>query len=281
MSGQAQPARITVVIPCFNDGALAREAVASIQEDEPIEIVLVDDASDDPGTREELERLSRRVRLIRHPTNRGQSRARMTGLAHTLAPFVFPLDADDLAERGALAAMADLLQAHPDAGVCFGDYLELGKRELVRAVPERLDPYRIAFTNEYPVSALFRRTLLESSGGWGCGSRGYEDWDLWMRLAETGTIAVHAGRGVITYRRRLHGPRMLDRHRRMHTELYRQLRERHPALFADLRRHRRASDLGPVRTLLYPHVYGGRRRWPVERRIKAALDRAGLWTLRR
>jgi glycosyltransferase involved in cell wall biosynthesis len=281
MSGQSQPVRITVVIPCFNDGALALEAVASIQERESVQIVLVDDASEDPETREELERLSSRVTLVRHASNQGLSQARMTGVGHSSAPYVFPLDADDLAVPGALARMADLLDADPGAGVCFGDYLELGERELVRAVPERLDPYRIAFTNEYPVSALFRRHVLENSGGWEFGSLGYEDWDLWMSLAEGGTRAVHAGRGVITYRRRLHGPRMLDRSRRMHPELYRQLRARHPALFANLSGHRRRSDLGRVRALLYPYVYGGRRRWLAERQLKAALDRVGIWTLRR
>jgi glycosyltransferase involved in cell wall biosynthesis len=281
MTAQSAGARVAVVIPCFNDGRLAREALASIQEHEPLEIVLVDDASQDPHTLAELERLPAEVMLVRHASNQGLSQARMTGLAHSTARFVFPLDADDLAVPGMLGRMADLLDADPNAGVCFGDYLEMGARELVRAVPDRLDPYRIAFTNEYPVSALFRRSTLVAAGGWGFGSHGYEDWDLWMRLAECGVPGIHAGRGVITYRRRLHGPRMLDRSRRMHPELYRRLRERHPALFAELPRHRRASDLGRLRALLYPHVYGGRRRFAAERRVKAALDRLGVWTLRR
>ena len=41
------------------------------------------------------------------------------------------------------------------------------------------------------------------------------------------------------------------------------------------------SDLSPARKLLYPVVYGGRRRFGIERRLKRLLDRAGLWTLRR
>jgi glycosyltransferase involved in cell wall biosynthesis len=281
MSSARPRARVAVLIPCFNDGALVCEAVASIQEEEPIEVIVVDDASDDRATRQELERLPAEVKLVRHPVNEGLSQARMTGVANSSAEFVFPLDADDLAVAGALSHMADLLEANPDAAVCFGDYLEFGDHELVRAVPDRLDPYRVAFVNEYPPSAMFRRTALTSTGGWQFGSLGYEDWDLWMRLAETGAIGIHAGHGVLSYRRRLHGVRMLDESKQLHVELYRQLRERHPQLFACLVAHRRSSDMGRMRALLYPYVYGGRRRFRFERRIKALLDASGFWTLRR
>jgi hypothetical protein len=36
------PARVAVVIPCHGEGALVAEAVHSIQEDDPVEIVVVD-----------------------------------------------------------------------------------------------------------------------------------------------------------------------------------------------------------------------------------------------
>ena len=35
--------RIALIVPCFNDGDLVREALASIHEDEPVEVVVVDD----------------------------------------------------------------------------------------------------------------------------------------------------------------------------------------------------------------------------------------------
>jgi hypothetical protein len=39
--------------------------------------------------------------------------------------------------------------------------------------------------------------------------------------------------------------------------------------------------MSPLRKRLYPFVYGGRRRFPFESRLKSVLDRAGIWTLRR
>jgi glycosyltransferase involved in cell wall biosynthesis len=277
--------RLAVVIPCFDDGELVREAVASVREDEPVEILVVDDRSSDRETLAVLERLKADgVRVVRHERNSGVAAARTTGLRATHARFVFPLDADDLAVPGALAAMAERLDADAEAAVCFGDYCEFGDTEVVRAVPDHLDPFRIAYTNEYPISALFRREMLEEIGGWSgneyTGSS-YEDWNLWMTLAERGEKGVHLGVGRLTYRRRLHGERKLAAGKRRHPALYRELRRAHPRLFSELPAHRRRSELGTLRKLLYPVVYGGRPRFRFERGVKALLDRAGVWTLRR
>jgi hypothetical protein len=204
----------------------------------------------------------------------------MTGVRETSARYVFDLDADDLAVGGALAAMADRLDAVASTGVCFGDFAELGETERVRAVPHRIDPYRLAYANEYPTSALFRRETLVEVGGWELRS-GYEDWDLWLKFAERGDPGVHAGEGVITYRRRLHGPRMLAATRRRHRAVYRHLRDRHPRVFEDIAAHRRASSLSPGRKLLYPVVFGGRPRFAFEHRVRAWMDRVGVWRMQR
>jgi glycosyltransferase involved in cell wall biosynthesis len=278
-------ARVAVIIPCFNDGAYVEDAVRSVDEREPVEIAVVDDGSTDAATAAALARLSDDGVTVRKlPVNRGNAAARMLGLEVTSAPYVYSLDADDLAAPGALAIMANRLDADPRAAVCFGDYEEFGSRELTRAVPDRLDPYRLAFTNEYPVTALFRRTILGEVGGW--QAKGYEgsfysDWNLWMTLAESGAVGVHAGRGVITYRRRMHAGRVSAASRRRHRELYRRLGDLHAGLFANLAEHRRGSSLSAPRKLLYPVVYGGRPRLRVELLVKRGLDRIGIWTLRR
>lgn len=275
--------RIAVIVSVYNDGPVSLEAIASTQGGEAVELVVVDGCSDDPDTCRILSEIeSDGVHVVRHSANLGLAAARNTGLEATSAPYVFPLDADDHAIPEALSAMADVLDADQTAAVCFGDYLEFGKRELVRAVPEKLDPYRLAFANEYPGLAVFRRSMLEEVGGWrGEPGPAYVDWDLWMTLAERGYRAVHLGEGRITFRRRLEGVSMGTSARVLHPKLYHGLRSAHQTLFENLRAHRKASDLHPVRKALYPWVYGGRRRRAFEPRMKLLLDRAGIWTLRR
>lgn len=283
-------ARIAVIIPCHDDGPWLPEAVASIDEPEPVEVVVVDDGSRDPGTIEALERVEERgTTVVRHGQNRGVSAARMTGLAATRAPFVFPLDADDLAVPGRLSQMRERLEAEPAASACFGDYLEFdepGGHLLLRGVPARLDPYRVAFTNEYPASAMFRRAVVEGLGGWRRACEAIDarsDWGLWMSLAEHDAVALHMGPRLVTYMRRIHPGRLAMTGRRHHAEIYAGLRARHPRLFAEVGEHRRRADMRLPRKLLYPVLYGRRamRHWAWEPRVKAALDRAGVWTLRR
>lgn len=283
-AGESPLPRVAVIIPCFREGRLLAEAVASVQESEPVELVVVDDGSPDAATHAVLDALGSEARVVRHDSNQGLIAARMTGLRRTDARYVFPLDADDLAEPGALASMADTLDRDAGAAVCLGDYVEFGSQNVVRAVPYDIDPYRLAYTNEYPVSALFRRSALEAVGAWPAGGfaePAYADWNLWIALAESGARAVHLGDSRVTFRKRFHEGRMLDTARRRHREMYRALRRAHPGFFESLGEHRRRSDLGRVRKLLYPLVYGGRPRLPFERSVKLSLDRLGVWTLRR
>jgi glycosyltransferase involved in cell wall biosynthesis len=279
-------ARVAVLIPCHNDGPLLLEALDSIKEDEPVEIVVVDDASSDPATLECLARVrSEGIQVIHNERNAGAPAARTQALRASTAPYIFPLDADDQLVPGTLTRMADLLDAALEADVCYGDYAEFGSPpDAVRKIPQRLDPFRIAYANEFG-APLLRRTAVEAAGGWvpeGVDPRtfGYEDWHLWMTLAERGARGVHVGPGIITYRRRVQPGRRMSSDRRHHRRVYNELRRLHPALFASLREHRRNSDLSGTRKLLYPIVYGSRRRRWFERRVRVWLDGRGVWTQR-
>ena len=271
--------RVAVLIPCHGDGPLITEAVHSVQEDEPVAVIVVDDASPDEATRTTLDALERSgVRVIRLPANVGVGNARTAAFEAASAPYVYPLDSDDLTLPGVLARMADCLDADPDAAACVGDIVEFGERDVLRLTPPRLDPYRVALTNEYPLGAVYRRTAVAAIGAWRpfYEVQGYEDWNVWMGLAERGARIVHVGGPC--YRRRLHGKRLNHLTRQRHAERYTALRRAHPDLFARLSEHRRASDLSPLRRALYPVVYGARAEVPFERQIKPWFDRFGIWT---
>lgn len=272
--------RIAVIIPCFNDGVFVPRAVASIREQEPVEIVVVDDGSSDHVTIEVLDQLtSEGVSVVRHDVNRGISAARTTGRLHTHAPYVFTLDADDLVMPGVLRVMADRLDTHPDAIACYGDYEVFGTATFKRQVPLTIDPFRLAFRNELTATALFRRSVLEAVNAWEPvvpGATGhddfFEDWHLWMTLAERGAVGLHLGREVVVYRRRLHGGRLTEAGKARRREQYSRLKERHPGLFGRLREHRRQSDVPTLVKLLYPVVFGNRRRSSLEYRVKSVLE---------
>jgi glycosyltransferase involved in cell wall biosynthesis len=249
--------RIAVVVPCFNDGELAREAVASVREAEPVEIVVVNDGSSERATLRALAEIAASgAALVIHTENGGLAQARMRGVAVTQAPFIQPLDADDRLPAGVLGAMADLLERTPEAAFCYGDYLVFGDYEGRYRAPERFSPWALTYGNFYCGCSLVRRSALEDVGGWDFGPA-YEDWDLWLKFVEAGWSAVRWD--GVAYERRLHGERMLAAARVRHRQLYRELKRRHPRVWAQRSALRRVERPSLRQRLLYPILLGERR----------------------
>ena len=162
----------------------------------------------------------------------------MAGLRATGAEYALPLDADDRLPPGALRLLRDALEANPAAVAAWGSARHFGSLDFVQHSLPSLDPWHLSYQNHLPLSALYRRDAVLAAGGWQLDG-GYEDWDLWMSLAEAG----HEGVGVpaITCEYRVAPGRRLSRSSSRHAERCARLRERHPRLYAERRRHRRAS----------------------------------------
>jgi glycosyltransferase involved in cell wall biosynthesis len=253
MTAQSAP-RVALVIPCFDDGLLLREAVASLAEHEPVERVIIDDGSSEPATIEALADIEASGWRIVRQRNTGLAGALQRGIAETVAPFVFRLDADDLLEPGALSDLADTLEANPEAGFAFGDFRFFGLMEGIWRSPP-FDPWSVLYGNFWSPSVCFRRVVLEQVGGYATGWP-YEDWNLYMRLASHGVSGVHCDR--VTYRRRLQAGRMQEQQQVRHREIYRQMRAEHARLFA--RRGELVREVGPPRwkRVAYPLFLGHR-----------------------
>ncbi len=245
------PCRVAVVVPCFNDGATLCETLASIDEPEPIELVVVNDGSTDPDTLAVLAELEGGGTRVVHQENQGLAAARMAGVAATSAPYVSALDADDLEAPGALAALADALDADPEAAVAWGDVQNFGDDRTLRRLGHTLDPWLITYVNELPADAMVRREALIAAGGWELKG-GYEDWDLWLALAERGARGIHVP--VVAGRYRVRSNRMLAETEQRHDAMTAVLQERHPRLFAE-RAANRGRSAAPLRCkLLFPLV---------------------------
>jgi glycosyltransferase involved in cell wall biosynthesis len=275
--------RVAVIIPCYNDGETLPDALDSLEGQEPHELVIVDDGSTEPETRATFERLESAGLRVLHQENGGLAAARNAGLAATTAPYVLALDADDRAVPGSLTVLADALDAHPDAVVAWGDLEVFGAGRSVQRLSPVLDPWLITYMNGLTADALIRRTALEQVGGWTYGGRGYEDWDLWMALAERGHRGIYVPGVRHSYR--LHGSRMLRDARENHDELYADLRARHPGLFARRREHWRGSRAALRLRLLLPLVerlpFSGYTRLRLGHFVKEPVYLAKLWLGRR
>ena len=86
--------KITVIIPCYNSGTTISRAVDSClnQSWKNIEIIVVDDGSDDQNTIKQLEKLNS-IRLIRQH-NLGLPSARNFGAKHAKGDWIIFFHAD-------------------------------------------------------------------------------------------------------------------------------------------------------------------------------------------
>jgi glycosyltransferase involved in cell wall biosynthesis len=242
--------RVAVVVPCFDSGATLPETLASVRGQE-CEVVVVDDGSKDELTLDVLRRAEQEgIRVIRQ-ANGGPAKARWTGVQATSAPYVFPLDADDLLAPGALAALADALDGTPEAAFAYGYIGDPdGRAPLYRGMPD-LDPWLVTYLNPHSNLSLIRRSSLEACGGWS-GSGVHEDWDLWLTFAERGWHGVRIDRVAALYRR-VEGGRWATGRRRYDTRIL-ELRAAHAELFAARGRNWRRSVAPWRMKLLLPAI---------------------------
>jgi glycosyltransferase involved in cell wall biosynthesis len=113
---------VSVIVPAYNAGRYVGAALdaALDQTLPPHEVIVVDDGSTD-DTAARCAPYGDRVRYVRQP-NQGEAGARNTALALATGDYVALLDADDVCAPDRFEKQAAVLEARPDAVVCYSGH---------------------------------------------------------------------------------------------------------------------------------------------------------------
>lgn len=280
--------RASFVIPCFNLGRYLPQTLASIraQTRQDFETIIIDDGSTDPDTISLLDSLASApqapsLRLVRQP-NAGLSAARNTGLREARAPWVIPLDADDLIAPTLVEKLLAGAESHPaldyisplvtyfetDPAIPTGGWVPLG--------PDR-DLLLVRNVGGAASGSLIRKDAALAVGGYDTWMTSYEDWEFWCRLAAAGHRGSILPEFLLHYRVR---PDSMFRTEALtrNTALHAYIISKHASLPSDpsrtLRLLQDLADADPAsqaRTIIRDNM-----RYRVVDSINDALKRAGV-----
>jgi GT2 family glycosyltransferase/glycosyltransferase involved in cell wall biosynthesis len=196
----AEQPRLSVIIPCHNDGDYLVDAVASVERHAPeAELIVVDDGSGQTRTVEVLAALREAGHRVIEQPHSGISAARNLGIAASAGDYFLPLDADNRLLPGFAAEAVALLDGDQAAGVVYGDRRDFGARTGDVVVPE-LDLPRLLWSNYIDTCAVIRRTVWNDCKGYDSAFDNWEDWDFWLGAAERGWRFLRIPRLTFEYR---------------------------------------------------------------------------------
>ena len=206
--------KVSVLLTVHNYGDLVGEALRSVALSDlrEIEVIAVDDASTDNSIEAiraacaDLPWLS--VKLLRLSGNRGLPAARNLAAEHARAELLFILDADNMVFPRGIRLLTEALDRRPDAAFAYGLLQTFDVNGPV-GVASWLDwdPARLRQGNYIDAMTLIRRDALRSVGGYSTDpafAGGWEDFALWVAMADAGMSGARVPDFVARYREAPH-----------------------------------------------------------------------------
>jgi glycosyltransferase involved in cell wall biosynthesis len=252
---------VSVIVTLYNYGAYIGQCLKSLEDSHTaaipggIEVVIVNDASTDDSLKQAMlaQRNSRHpVRIIDKQLNTGLADARNIGLQLARAAYVFILDADNMVFPRALEQLHARIVKDGSAAV----YSMLCRFQSRQSDPEGLlsyfdwDPQMLVEFPYIDAMAMFDREQLIKIGGYDnelykLGWFGWEDYDLWLRIAGAGLCVSFLPNVLCLYRH--HDRAMSNTTNLFERELVAHLFEKHRALIETYPPKRRILGLNRSR----------------------------------
>ncbi|BCT77070.1 glycosyl transferase [Sinomonas cyclohexanicum] len=194
---------VTVVVPCFNDGATLAETLRSAlaQTHTDLDVVVVDDGSTDAPTRGVLAEVSgwNRVSVI-HQANMGPAGALNTAIKAASGPYILPLGADDIIAPPYVAKGVAVLDERKEVGMVYCRAEFFGSINSPWGLPD-FSWRHILIHNLIFATSLFRKSDWAAVGGYDEVMRGREDHDFVLKILARGLVPFRLDGVHFFYRR--------------------------------------------------------------------------------
>ena len=196
--------RVSVVIPCYNQGHFIREAIASVEgvpEKDLYEVIIVNDGSTDADTIAQMRALEQEGYRVVNQSNAGLGAARNSGIRESKGEYILPLDSDNRIRSEYIGEGIRILDSNQAVSVVYGD-LEYFGEEVGRREVGAFSLQRQMLSNSIDACAVYRRSCWVNLGGYDerMPAMGFEDWDFWLRIAFSGGRFHYVRKVLFDYR---------------------------------------------------------------------------------
>lgn len=225
--------KVSVIMPCYNDGQYIKEAIESVKKQtyKNIELIVIDDGSDDEVTINILKNLDKDIVLLKTNHLRPAG-ARNYGIEHASGKYIMPVDSDDVIDATYIEKAVNVIEADPKIGVvyCEADLFgeKTGKWDLPKYTFEKMLLDNIVF-----VTALFYKEDWQRVGGFNTSmDAGMEDYDFWISILELGKEIYQIPEILFHYRiKKVSRTTGFQSHVPQMQRIYRQIYDNHPEFY--------------------------------------------------
>jgi glycosyltransferase involved in cell wall biosynthesis len=202
-------ASVSVIIPSYNRKDTIVRAVKSAlnQSIPPLEIIIVDDGSNDETAEIDFSAIDSRIKFVAHPKNRGGSAARNTGIDMARGHWVALLDSDDIWLSNKLQRQFEELPSSTNSDRLFCSSNVLTRVEKQKDVPYNKEPPGEKNMSEYflidggtlQTSTLILPTALARRVRFNEKLARHQDWDFVLRLIHYGAELIYIHEPLVIY----------------------------------------------------------------------------------
>ena len=192
---------VSIIIPIYNYGIQFEKTLQSIFDStyKNIEVVIVDDGSSDTYVKLKLESIKGHPNIkIIHQENQGPSSARNNGVKQSTGDLILPLDADDMIQPEYIQMCVNILKNNKNISPVYCDTHHIGQTQGIEVRPE----WSMERLNKGPFivnCSMFHREAFDKCDGYDVELKGWEDYDLWLRMGINGYIGKRIPKPLFIY----------------------------------------------------------------------------------
>ena len=192
---------VSIVIPVYNSGAYLPETIASVNKQtyENIELIIVDNSSDDEHTIAYLKEIQEKYKVL-YTGRTGVAAARNVAIKKAKGEYILALDSDDIIKPPFVEKCIEQMQKDSTVSVVRTQVELFGKKSGTIKFPS-YDFSVLLARNLMVVTSLFKREDWERIGGFDADFiLGFEDWEYWINLLKDGGKVATIEEPLFRYR---------------------------------------------------------------------------------